>query len=172
MHRRGMIKGEKYETYELAKEGQKDRDDDDKRGSKTREERRQSNVGRSIYRSPRLLDGIIAWGVKLQSRTQLVARGFESLSPPFLLPQRPTGGGHVMDACTHVHKVHLCEHRGKSRDDVNDPAVGFQSRLFLSLSFSFSLLREPLLLITNHCITPSCPFLLFFFSFPPSISRP
>jgi len=61
VHRRGTIKGEKYETHELAKEGQKDRDDD-KRESETREGKRQSNVGRSIYRSPRLLDGIIAWG--------------------------------------------------------------------------------------------------------------
>lgn len=96
-----------------------------------------------------------------------MARGFDSLSPPFLSPRRSTGGGHVIDACTHVHKVHLCEHQGKSRDDVNDPAVGFQSRLFLSLSLlrSRSLFRIVLAVITNQCITPSCNSAFSFLSF-------
>lgn len=102
-------------------------------------------------------------GVKLQSRTQLVAKGFDS-PPPFPPPTPPyrhlppppsprlalavrpsprhAEGGHVIDACTHVHKVHLCERRGKSRDDVNDPTTlrrFSQSPSFsLSSPFSFS----------------------------------
>jgi len=101
-------------------------------------------------------------GVKLQSRTQLVARGFDSLSPPFLSPQRPTGGGHVIDACTHVYKVHLCEHQGKSRDDVNDPTVGFQSRLFLLLS-PILLLSESLLLLLLIVALLTCNNVILFF---------
>lgn len=40
--------------------------------------KRESNVGRSIYRPPRLLERDNCVGVKLQSRTQLVATGFDS----------------------------------------------------------------------------------------------
>lgn len=46
--------------------------------------------------------------------------------------------------------VHRCERRGKSRDDVNDPAVGFQSHLSLSLSFVLFFFSSivPLLLLS------------------------
>lgn len=105
----------------------------------------------------------------MQSRTQLVARGFDSPPPPPTPPLPPlvfsvlsfprhAGGGHVIDACTHVHKVHLCERRGKSRDDVNDPttAVGFQSSIFLSFALSFSFSHTH----TFHCFSSFCSQLL------------
>lgn len=70
---------------------------------KERKGRRQSNVGRAIYRPPRLLDGIIAWGWSCNRGRNWWRRG--SILHPSLLPprRRPIGGGHVIDACTHVH---------------------------------------------------------------------
>ena len=63
---------------------------------------RKSNIGLSI--EARLLDGIIAWGVKLQSHMQLVVRGF-ALPPPTTNAALPSTRGRqtdVMGTCTHV----------------------------------------------------------------------
>lgn len=112
----------------------------------------QSNVEWSIYRPPPRLLGmrIIAWGWRCNRERNWWAKGvWFRPSLPILLSLSPRlndlyeGGGHVMDACTHVHKMHLCEHRGKSRDDVNDlaavAAVTFQScHTFVRLSWTLS----------------------------------
>lgn len=88
-------------------------------------------------------------GVKLQSRTQLVATGVRFFIP--LSFHRRSIGRWARNRRMHTRAltVHLCGRRGKSRDDVNDLAVGFQSHLSLSLSsvlFLFSSI-VPLLLL-------------------------
>lgn len=112
--------------------------------------RRHSNVGRSIYRPPRLLDGIIAWGWSCNRGRNWWRQG--SILHPSLLPPRRSMGRWARNRRMHTRAltVHRCERRGKSRDDVNDPAVGFQSHLSLSLSFVLFFFSSivPLLLLS------------------------
>lgn len=73
------------------------------------------------------------------------------------LSSRHAEGGHVIDACTHVHKVHLCERRGKSRNDVNDPTAlcRFSQSPSFSLSFPFLFLLSPAV-VTPSVMRMSC----------------
>lgn len=128
--------------------------------------RRQSNVGRSIYRPPRLLDGIIAWGWSCNRGRNWWRRG--SILHPSLLPPRRSMGRWARNRRMHTRAltVHRCERRGKSRDDVNDPAVGFQSHLSLSLSFLLFFFSSivPFLLLSIITLRQVTIIILLFFS--------
>lgn len=90
----------------------------------------QSNVGRSIYRPPRLLGRDNCVGVKLQSRTQLVATGFDSSPPP------AARGGHVIDACTHVHKRCICVNVEENHGTMSTTRLSVSN--LVSLAFTLS----------------------------------
>lgn len=102
----------------------------------------------------------------MQSRTQLVATGFDSSS---LSPSTPAIHREAWARNRRMHTraltMHLCGRRGKSRDDVNDPAVGFQSHLSLSLSFVLFLFSSivPLLLLPIITLR-QIPIIIFSFA--------
>lgn len=79
-------------------------------------------------------------GVKLQSRTQLVATGFDS-SPSSLphhsrLPPPAVGDGHVIGACTHVHKRCICVNVEENHGTMSTTRLSVSN--LISLAFSLS----------------------------------
>lgn len=94
MHRRGMIKGEKYETHEPNERGIKRQRDEERK--RTRKRERESEKGAKQCRTDLSIDHLDygrnnCVGVKLQSRTQLVATRvrFSSFPNPPISPPPP-----------------------------------------------------------------------------------